>query len=259
MGEPWGQRDFGVRFDWGSAGADAIVAANTIAVVVDVLSFTTTLSVALDRDVSVIPYRWNDADGAQELADRRGATLARPRSRAVAGEASLSPMSIRSVASLSRLVLPSPNGSALAHQIAQDDSNGCVGASLRNARAVARWIVDQVDDSSGTAAATRSVAVVAAGERWPDGSLRPAVEDLWGGGGLICALKALGFDDVSPEAESAAVAYEAASGDIGSMLRECASGRELIESGFGSDVEIAAEVDESTVVPLLVDGEFVRA
>ena len=33
----------------------------------------------------------------------------------------------------------------------------------------------------------------------------------------------------------------------------------LIESGFTSDVEIAAELDESAVVPLLVNGEFVRA
>jgi len=37
-----------VRFEWGLAGADAIAADADIAVVVDVLSFTTTLSVALD-------------------------------------------------------------------------------------------------------------------------------------------------------------------------------------------------------------------
>lgn len=37
-----------------AAGAD-------VAVVVDVLSFTTTLSVAIDSGTVVLPYRWNDA------------------------------------------------------------------------------------------------------------------------------------------------------------------------------------------------------
>lgn len=47
-----------LRFDWGLPGAVAV--AKDVAVVVDVLSFTTTLTVALDAGISVLPYRWDD-------------------------------------------------------------------------------------------------------------------------------------------------------------------------------------------------------
>lgn len=50
-----------------------------------------------------------------------------------------------------------------------------VGASLRNRRAVARWLTEQ----AGPTEQTGRVVVIAAGERWPDGSLRPPIEDLW--------------------------------------------------------------------------------
>ena len=40
-------------------------------------------------------------------------------------------------------------------------------------------------------------------------------------------------------------------------LRECASGRELVEIGFPGDVEVAAELDASDVVPVLEDEAFV--
>ena len=58
-----------------------------------------------------------------------------------------------------------------------------VGASLRNAAAVASWIAREHDADDTV------VAVVAAGERWPDGTLRPAVEDLWGAGAVLAALE----------------------------------------------------------------------
>lgn len=44
--------------DWAPARAAAVVADCDVAAVVDILSFTTTLSVAVDRDVTVFPYRW---------------------------------------------------------------------------------------------------------------------------------------------------------------------------------------------------------
>jgi phosphosulfolactate phosphohydrolase-like enzyme len=39
----------------------------------------------------------------------------------------------------------------------------------------------------------------------------------------------------------------------------CASGRELIEGGFGDDVAIAAEIGACLVVPVLADGAFTAA
>ena len=45
-----------IRMEWGPTGAEAVPA--DYAVVVDVLSFTTTLSVAIERGIEVFPFRW---------------------------------------------------------------------------------------------------------------------------------------------------------------------------------------------------------
>lgn len=231
------QGNYRVRFDWGPVGADAVRA--EVTVVVDVLSFTTTLSVAADLGIEVFPYRWGH-EGAGAFAAERGAVAAVGRRVAGPGQVSLSPGSIRRAEPFARLVLPSPNGSAIAHRLVAAGSV-CAGAALRNAAAVAAWI-----------GAGRSVAVLAAGERWPDGSLRPAVEDLWGAGAVLANLG--DQEGFSPEARMAVAAWRAVEGEIGAALRGCASGRELIAGGFPEDVEIAGEVGASSVVPVL-DGE----
>ena len=56
-----GQAAYARRLDWGLAGPDALVAdarPGDVAVVVDVLSFTTTLAVAVEQGVAVHPYPW---------------------------------------------------------------------------------------------------------------------------------------------------------------------------------------------------------
>ncbi len=53
-----GQSAYSLRMEWGLAGAAAVVPDCDIAVVVDVLSFTTTLTVAADRGVVVYPLTW---------------------------------------------------------------------------------------------------------------------------------------------------------------------------------------------------------
>ncbi len=162
-----------VRYDWGLTGATAIGESADVAVVVDVLSFTTTVTVALDAGIAVLPFRWGDHVAAERYARQHDAALAVGRARAAAGQISLSPASIRHAPPPARLVLPSPNGSTIAYELA-DRAGTCLAASLRNAAAVATWITERHDPAITTAA------VIAAGERWPDGSLRPAVEDLWG-------------------------------------------------------------------------------
>ena len=96
--------------------------------------------------------------------------------------------------------------------------------------------------------------MVAAGERWPDRELRPAVEDLWGAGAVLTSL---GLEGASPEARTAAAAYDAVRGDLAAALPACASGRELVGAGFARDVEIAAAVDGAAVVPVLRGEAFV--
>jgi 2-phosphosulfolactate phosphatase len=64
MASPYAQRDHRVRLEWGPVGAAETAPHATYAVVVDVLSFTTTLSVAMDLGAEVLPYRWNDESAA---------------------------------------------------------------------------------------------------------------------------------------------------------------------------------------------------
>lgn len=97
----------------------------------------------------------------------------------------------------------------------------------------------------------RPIAVVAAGERWPDGSLRAAIEDLLGAGAIISRLEG----SRSPEADAAVAAFER-SVALTRGLEQCASGRELANRGFMSDVRLAAELDVDRCAPVLRDGAF---
>jgi 2-phosphosulfolactate phosphatase len=287
MGTAFDQGMFDVRMEWGLRGAEAISPGADFVVIVDVLSFTTTVSVALDRGAEVFPYPWRD-DSARAFARQHRAVLATGRSQvgtaaadpSQAPQVSLSPASVRAAPNLDRIVLPSPNGSALASQLA-GSGRQVLAACLRNRTAVATWVVRQPgrpstprqlgQPSTPSQASAPShasapdtpgrppvIAVVAAGERWPDGSLRPAAEDLWGAGALIAALVSMGMTSLSPEARSAAAAWRAieATTGPGSALAGCSSGTELAEAGFSADVAIAAELDSSACVPLLSDGRF---
>jgi 2-phosphosulfolactate phosphatase len=140
-----------------------------------------------------------------------------------------------------KLVLPSPNGSTLS--LATGDKPTFAGC-LRNAEAVAH----------AAQRAGRRILVVPAGERWPDGSLRFAAEDLIGAGAVIAGLKGT----LSPEASIAVSAYEAVRGQLLAVFEQCSSGRELIERGFGEDVRLASLLNCSANAPVLVGGAFQR-
>jgi 2-phosphosulfolactate phosphatase len=229
-----------VGFEWGLAGAVRAGRQDGTLVVVDVLSFTTAVSVAVERGGVVYPAASRDARAAQLARDVDG-VLAVDRGQVTEEHPwSLSPAGLRSAPVAPRLVLPSPNGSA----IAAAAQGVVVAASLRNAGAVAAWMN-----------ARGPLTVVAAGERWPDGSLRPALEDLLGAGALLAALAGLGDRDESPEAAAARRAYES-SPSVADEIWRCASGAELIAEGFSDDVAVAVETDASSVVPVLVDGAF---
>ncbi len=270
MSDVFSQGRYQVRLDWGPAGAATLGA--DVVVVVDVLSFSTAVTVAVDRGTRVIPCPWSD-ERAAALAAAHGATLAVGRLEATRAGAvvapSLSPAGLLVAPSVPRLVLPSPNGSSIAAVLADagagvaagclrnaraavlaDAGAGVAAGCLRNARAVAGHVARAVT-------AGQSVAVVAAGERWADGSLRPCLEDHLGAGAVLAHLRATGpGDGFSPEASAAATLFDASRADLGRLLRECVSGRELVGSGFGADVVVAAELDACTTVPVLVGGAF---
>jgi 2-phosphosulfolactate phosphatase len=237
------QEGFRVRFEQGMEGGRSIAHGDDVlVVVVDVLSFSTCVSVALDRGMAVIPARWRD-ERAAVLAQEHDAVLAAPRA---SGGVSLSPASIRGAEGVQRLVLPSPNGATLSSELAE--RGVVIAGCLRNASATAAACVAHLERAEDAV-----VAVVAAGERWADDSLRSAPEDVWGAGAI---LDAIGREDLaSPEALAAADAHRAAA-RRGLPLADLTSGRELVDAGFAEDVRIAAEQDASRVVPRLRHGVF---
>ena len=222
----------GVDFGWGLQGLLSLLPKSDVVVIVDVLSFCTAVDIATSRGARVLPFPHGHSD-AESYAKSRGAVLARPRS-AGGGQFSLSPETLKTVASGTRIVLPPPNGSKLSRETGGVPTfAGC----LRNAAAIA-----QASSTPGS-----SIGVVAAGERWPDGSLRPAIEDLLGAGAIIQNMTAR----PSPDAESARAAFHALRDRLQDVIHDSQSGRELIEAGYAGDVEIAVELDASRTAPFL--------
>jgi len=226
------QSGSGVRFEWGASGAARLAPQVACLVVVDVLSFTTTVSVAVQMGMRIFPFRYGDATAA-DYATKSCAELAVGRSAVTPHSPwSLSPAHLRRAPFTSRLVLPSLNGSAIA--AAAPSGVPVVAACLRNITAVGDWLT-----AHGYGTPKQPVAVIAAGETWPDGSLRPALEDLLGAGTLISDLHSQGTGPLSAEAAAA---------------RACG------ECTADVPHAIATEEDACTVVPIRdSEGAFVPA
>jgi 2-phosphosulfolactate phosphatase len=239
---PHGQTQYQVRFDWGLEGAEAIARDVDVIVVVDVLSFGTTVDLVVSRGAGVIPA---DPAEAASVAARSGAIVAGRR-----GDhgLTLSPASVsaESVREASRVVLPSPNGSRVVAGV-RDLGAAVVVASLRNRRAVAEWVLAQQGDKGDRF----FVAIIAAGEQREDGTTRFAVEDLLGAGAVIDALADVGIDYCSPESAAAAAAFTGLRNATGHLIGASASGRELAGAGYRGDIDLAIDLDVSSTVPVL--------
>jgi 2-phosphosulfolactate phosphatase len=225
--------------EWGPEGARKFGQSAGVIVIVDVLSFSTCVDIAVGRGATVYPFA-DDVRAAAHMARAIGAELAGPRGSRE-HRFSLSPSSLSEIEAGTKRVLPSPNGSAIS---AAARAAPVLAGCLRNARAVA---IKAAAIARGSA-----VAVIPAGERWSNGSLRPAIEDLIGAGAII---EELGLP-CSPEAEIARQAFRSARHAMADLLRGCTSGRELIDRGYPHDVEAAIELNVSVAAPLLVDGAY---
>jgi 2-phosphosulfolactate phosphatase len=229
------QHEYDVRFDWGPLAASVVTTG--VCVVVDVLRFTTAVDAAVGQGVLVYPYRWRDATAAT-FAASVGAQVA---DSASPTGPSLSPASLLELEPGSALVLPSPNGSTCA-VLAVEAGATVVAGCLRNAAAVGAW----------AASVEGPVTVIACGEKWPDGSLRPSLEDLLGAGAILAAIPG----DASPEARAAMAAFHDAADRLPEVVAQSASGRELGDRGWRGDVAHAAQLNVSMTIPVLRDGAF---
>jgi 2-phosphosulfolactate phosphatase len=227
-----------ICFDWSLQGVEQVANHCDVTIIVDVLSFSTCVDVACSRAAQVLPYRFKD-HSAVSFAQEQKALLAGARETALY---SLSPASLAQLPAGSRLVLPSPNGASLTLACT---SKHVLAGCLRNAQRVAHYA-----QSLGG-----RIAVIAAGERWADDSLRPCLEDLLGAGAILAKLSGA----ASPEAAMARSAFEASALNLAATLHACSSGVELLERGYPQDVEWASQLNCSDCVPELISGAFQAA
>jgi 2-phosphosulfolactate phosphatase len=214
-----------------------LLAVSEVIVIVDVLSFSTCVDVAVNRGGVVYPFA-DRGETADAYAQSLGALLVeiKPQDHTF----TFSQSSLLNLPVGSRIVLPSPNGSTLSMATgAIPTLTGC----LRNAYAVAH----AAQKLGGR------ISVIAAGERWPDGSLRPALEDLLGAGAILSCLEG----NRSSDAHAAVAAFEESRPTLYERILECPSGQELIGKGRTADVSLSCELDQSSVVPYLLDGAYV--
>jgi 2-phosphosulfolactate phosphatase len=233
------QSAYQVRFEWGCKGVDELAPVSDFTVIVDVLSFSTCVDVAVSQGAVVLPFGWKD-ESAEVYARKHEALLAAKRGQ---GRYSLSPHSLADLPADTRIVLPSPNGSALT--LAAADHADTLAGCLRNRESIANHINRQ----GGT------VAVIACGERWvSDDSLRPALEDQIGAGGIISKLRG----SKSSEARAAEALFRSIEDTLCDTVRSCSSGKELIEKGYAEDVECASQLDVSQSVPQLLGNAYIN-
>ena len=225
----YSQDKFTVCLEWGMEAIEHLAESVDCVIIVDVMSFSTCISLSLDKGAMVYPYPWKD-DSAIKYANEKGAHVASFDRRFKGHGYSLSPSSLQDIEEGTKLVLPSPNGSAIsfrAKDFGVDIFSGCFRNMAATARACSHF---------------KRVLVIPCGERWPNGALRPSVEDFAAAGGIISILS---DKTLSPEAQAAASAYKHFYKDNLSALGECASALELEDRGFGDDVRLCLDVNVS--------------
>ncbi|MGB1286469.1 MAG: 2-phosphosulfolactate phosphatase [Aggregatilineales bacterium] len=241
MNTIFNQSAYEVRCEWGLTGIEQLAPVSDAVIIIDVLSFTTSVDIALSRGAIVYPFVERGVSAA-EFARKQGALLAtRDRQQGF----SLSPDSLMSLPQDVKLVLPSPNGSTLSLATGKTPA---FAACLRNAKAVATYVQKHF----------KTIAVIPAGERWyydDRPQIRPSLEDMCGAGAVISSLSG----KKSPEARAAQTLFESVSSDLPAFLSEIVSGRELIAKGSEADLSHAAALNSSRVVPQLLDGVYHNA
>jgi 2-phosphosulfolactate phosphatase len=239
----------GVRFDWGPTGAAELARVCAALVLVDVLSFSTAVEIAVARGIRVHPFPWGGQ--AREYGERVGAAVAVGAARCRRG----SPTRCR------RRRWPALRPSPIWFFRRPTDPRSrprpqrlaCPSWRLPAQRAGRRALagVRLVRDAAGTGRCGRR------GRALAGRHLRPCVEDLLGAAAVIDALA--GADALLSVEAAVALAAFAGVPDVAAAVRGCVSGQELHVMGFAADVELAVERDCSTVVPQLRGGAFVPA
>jgi 2-phosphosulfolactate phosphatase len=244
------QSPYTCRVEWGRRGAREAADRGDIVIIVDVLSFSSTVVSALNFDAVIYPYPPN-LDG-KDYAHKVNAEYILGRAEAAKAEKpTLSPVSFNNEYTNKKYVLTSLNG-AFCTWIASKVPALLIG-SLLNASSVAA-VANQLRLQKNA-----SITVIPCGEMWSNGkeeedTIRPAIEDYLGAGAILSYLEG----DKSPEAEVCMGAFYHAESKLDELIWDCGSGRELRERGFGDDVKHCSRLNAYQTVPVLKNNHFVR-
>ncbi|MEQ9349622.1 MAG: 2-phosphosulfolactate phosphatase, partial [Alphaproteobacteria bacterium] len=154
-----------IRCEWGMAALRAHGGWADVVIVIDALRFPSLVSLAVSRGAEVVPWPEPVWPSAAAVAAWPAATDGAGRTAVLLRRDGVSSLQmVRTIEPGVRFVQASDNGAPLATQTGNTPT---LAGAFRNAVATA-------------AAAMRGckrILVVPAGERWPDGTLRPALED----------------------------------------------------------------------------------
>jgi 2-phosphosulfolactate phosphatase len=245
---PRGQSDC-CCLDWGENGALRAAKRADLVVIVDTLSFSTAVVTAVHYGGLVHPCP--PEKDAAELARPMSAEVAVPRNEVPQkGRFSLSPLTYLGLEAGTRVVLPSLNGGRCSYH-ARGAAMVITGAFV-NAKAVGSAVSQALDTTD------LGVTIVACGEiqklSTGQAHVRFAVEDYLAAGAIISYLQC----EKSPDARVCEGAFLHNREYITGILRDCESGRELYEQGYGKDVEFAAQLDVYDSVPIMRGDFFER-
>lgn len=234
------QSPFQCCMDWGPEGVRKASERGDIIIIVDVLSFSSTVIAALHFGAVIYPF--SDRQTANGLSNLIGAEILPSRKEGKKiGVPSLSPTSFNSGCRDKKFILCSPNGATCA-KISGNIPNLFLG-SLVNAAYTAE-VADELQKGVNS-----DITVIACGERWDKvDALRPCIEDYLGAGAILNLL----HGTKSPEAEVCVAAFKNSVKQLKKLIWDSGSGRELREKGFSDDAIFSSRLNVFEEVPILV-------
>lgn len=245
------QSPYDCRIEWGKRGAREAAERGDIIIIVDVLSFSSTVISALKYGAVIYPYPPN-LDG-ENYAAKLGAEYIIGRAEAAKmGKPTLSPVSFNREHTQKKYVLTSLNG-AYCTWIASKVPALLIGSFL-NASSVAS-VANKLRLQTNA-----NITIIPCGEQWNDvmendDTLRPSMEDYLGAGAILSCLDG----KKSPEAEVCIGAFLNGKLKLNELIWECGSGRELRQRGYGDDVKHCSRLNIFDIVPILDVDKFVSA
>jgi 2-phosphosulfolactate phosphatase len=240
---------YSCQIDWGRRGAVRAAARGDILVIVDVLSFSTSVVTAVNYGGLIYPCM--ESDNPEKLAEQIGGEVAVRREEVPGmGRFSLSPLTYIDIRPGTKVVVDSPNGATCSRYASQ--AAYVLAGCFLNVTAIANALsLIMEKENSG-------ITIIACGEREKDrggdGPIRWAVEDYLGAGAVISKLSC----SKSPDSQVCEGAFLQFRDSIGQLIWDCPSGLELREKGFGEDIVHSVQIDNYKCAPIMVNGCFLN-